>query len=78
MGLATVFKSFNPAEAQLVCSRLNAADIEAVVNHELAALSVGYTLATGGVIVQVADEDATAARELLEAEPLNPNELPSE
>lgn len=73
MALVTVFKSFNPAEAQLVRSRLDAADIQAVVNHELAALSMeGYSMTTGGVLVQVADEDADAARELLGAPPVEP------
>ncbi|MBI3418447.1 MAG: DUF2007 domain-containing protein [Verrucomicrobia bacterium] len=73
MALVTVFKSFNPAEAQLIRSRLDAADIDSVVNHELAGLSVGYTLATGGVLVQVAEEDADAARELIEAPPVEPD-----
>ena len=79
MGLVTVFSSFNPAEAQLVRSRLDAADIQAVVNHELAALSMeGYSMTTGGVLVQVADEDAAAARELLDAPSLNLDALPDE
>ena len=74
MGLVTVFKSFNPAEAQLIRSRLDAAEIQAVVNHELAALSMeGYSMTTGGVLVQVADEDAADARELLDAPPVEPD-----
>ena len=79
MPLVTVFQAFSPAEAQLVRSRLDAAGLEAVVNHELAALSMeGYSLTTGGILVQVAEEDAAAARELLEAGPPNPDELPHE
>ena len=70
MSLVTVFRAFSPAEAQLVRSRLDAANIPAVVNHELAALSMdGYSMATGGILVQVPEEEATAARELLDAAP---------
>ena len=70
MSLVTVFRAFSPAEAQLVRSRLAAANIPAVVNHELAALSMdGYSMATGGILVQVPEEEATAARELLDAAP---------
>ena len=70
MSLVTVFRAFSPAEAQLVRSRLDAANIPAVVNHELAALSMdGYSMATGGILVQVPEEEANAARELLDAPP---------
>ena len=38
MKLVTVFRSFSPAEAQLIRSRLDAAKFHAVVMHELSAL----------------------------------------
>jgi hypothetical protein len=66
MRLVTVFRAFSPAEAQLVRSRLEAAEIQAVVTHELAALSMeGYSMAAGGILVQVNDTDAEAARALI-------------
>ena len=64
----TVFTSFSPAEAQLVRSRLEAADFDAIVTHELAALSMdGYSMATGGILVQVPDDYAAEARALIES-----------
>lgn len=66
MALVTVFRTFNPAEARLICSRLEAAGFLAVVTHELAALSIeGYSMAAGGVLVQVNETDAEDARTLL-------------
>jgi len=66
MALVTVFRAFSPAEAQLARSRLEAAGIQALVTHELSALSMdGYSLATGGILVQVSETDAQDARELL-------------
>ena len=38
MSPVTVFQTFSPAEAQLVRSRLDAANIQAIVTHELSAL----------------------------------------
>ena len=69
MALVTVFTAFNPAEAQLVRSRLEAAQFHAVVTHELSALSMdGYALAAGGIQVQVPESEAAEAREFLTAE----------
>jgi len=54
MEFATVFQTFNPGEAQLVRSRLEAAGFAAQVTHELSALSMdGYSMATGGIRVEV-------------------------
>ena len=64
----TVFTTFSPAEAQLVRSRLEAAEFDAIVTHELAALSMdGYSMATGGILVQVPAEEAEDAKALLAA-----------
>ena len=74
MNLVTVFTAFNPAEAQLVRSQLEAANFLAVVKNELSALSMdGYALAAGGILVQVPEDQATDAREFLDA-PSAPSE----
>ena len=66
MNLVTIFTSFSPAEAQLVRARLEAAKFHAVVTHELSALSIeGYSMATGGICVQVPEAEVEDARELL-------------
>ena len=68
MKLVTVFTSFSPAEAQVIRSRLEASNFHAVVTHELSALSLdGYSMAAGGILVQVPEEEAANAKELLAA-----------
>jgi len=68
--LITVFRAFNPAAAQLVRSLLDAAQFHPVVMHELSALSLdGYAMAAGGILVQVPEEEAADAKELLDSEP---------
>ena len=70
MKLVTVYRTFSPADAQLVRSRLEAADLQATVMHELSALSMeGYSLSTGGICVQVPDDQAEEAREIIELPP---------
>src|ERR1041385_2136745 len=67
MPLVTVFCAFNPADAQLVRSRLEAAEFHPVVMHELSSLSLdGYAMAAGGILVQVPEEELADAREFLE------------
>jgi hypothetical protein len=64
----TVFRTFNLPEAQIIRSRLEAAGFMAEVIHELATLGTeGYSMATGGVKVQVPSEQAADARELIES-----------
>ena len=66
MQMITIFTAFNPAEAQLVRSRLEAAEFHPVVKNEISALSMeGYALATGGIQVQVPDVEAAEAKEFL-------------
>ena len=66
MSLVTIQTGFNPADAQLVRSRLEAAGFHAMVAHELSALSLdGYALAAGGILVQVPAEEAEEAKEFL-------------
>ena len=71
MKLVTIFKAFNPAEAELTRARLETAGFHAVVVGELAALTLeGYSLAAGGIRVQVLEDEAAEARELLDAGPV--------
>lgn len=68
MTLVTVYKAFSSADAQLIRSRLDAAGFHAVVQHELASLSMeGYSMAAGGIQVQVPDSEADEARALINA-----------
>lgn len=68
MNLVTVYRAFNPADAQLVRSRLEAAEFNVIVTHELASTNIdGYALAAGGILVQVPEAEAAEARELIEA-----------
>ena len=66
MALVTVYRTFSSADAHVVRSRLEASDLHATVNNELAALSMdGYSMATGGIEVQVPAEEVEEARELI-------------
>lgn len=68
MKLVTISTAFNPADAQLTRSRLDAAGFYAVVTNELSALSLdGYALAAGGIRVQVPESEAADAKEFLES-----------
>jgi hypothetical protein len=67
MKLITVYRTFSSADAQLIRSLLEASDLRAIVLHEGAALSMdGYSMATGGIEVQVPEEEAETAREIIE------------
>lgn len=67
MAIGTVYRAFNPADAHLVRSRLEAAGFHAFVTNELSALSMdGYALAAGGILVQVPEEETNEAREFLD------------
>jgi len=68
MELITIFKAFSPADAQLVRSRLEAAGFHPFVADELSALSIdGYSLAVGGIRVQVPETETADATEFLAA-----------
>jgi hypothetical protein len=75
MEFVTIYTAFNPADAQLVRSRLEAAGFHATVAHELSALSMdGYAMAVGGIRVHVPESEAANAKEFLDAEPAPPGE----
>ena len=64
----TIYTALNPADAQLVRSRLEAAGFHPFVVGETAALTMeGYTLATGGIRVQVPESEYVTAKEFLDA-----------
>lgn len=66
MELITVATAFNPAEAQLVRSRLDVAGFHPSVKNEISALSTeGYALSVGGIQVQVPESEAQEARDFL-------------
>jgi hypothetical protein len=69
MKLVTILNTFQPMEAQLIRSRLEAAGFHPEVVNELSAFSVeGYSMATGGIQVKVPEFELTDATELLAAE----------
>ena len=68
MNPVTLYKALNPADAQLVASRLEAAGFHPFVADEAAALGMeGYALAVGGIRVQVPESEFADAREFLDA-----------
>ncbi len=70
MDFSVIFTALNPAEAQLVRSRLEAAGFHPFVANENSALGTeGYALAVGGIRVQVPSAEAAEAREFLESTP---------
>ena len=67
MPIATVYSAFSSADAQLIRSMLEAAGLHPQVKNELSALSMdGYAMAAGGIQVQVLEEEAELARELIQ------------
>ena len=73
MELITVYQAFNPADAQLVRSRLEVAGFHPIVCNELSALSLdGYAIAAGGILVQVPQSEAEEVRGFLTAPPVEP------
>jgi hypothetical protein len=74
MKLVTVFQTFNPSEAQMQRSRLEAAGLDAVVKNELAAITTAAPMSTGGIQVQVPEDQAEAARALLSDPDLSADE----
>jgi hypothetical protein len=67
MELVTIFRTFSSAEAELVRSRLEAADFTVeLIQPDLSALNLeGYSMTTGGIQVQVPADQAEDARRLL-------------
>ncbi len=69
MDFVTVRICFNPAEAQLLASRLRAEGLNVFVHSENSAhLIEGYTLSAGGIRLQVPEDQVEDARLLLEVQ----------
>ncbi|HRI16864.1 MAG TPA: DUF2007 domain-containing protein [Verrucomicrobiota bacterium] len=74
MEWVTISKQFSPAEAELVRSRLEASGFLVSLKNLGAALAMdGYSLATGGIWVQVPEDQVADARQLIEDSPGSPD-----
>ncbi len=74
--MKTVFRFFNPIEAQMAVARLRAANIEAELQHELSGINIdGYAMASGGIGLLVPDDQSEDARKLIEAEQKGEGEI---
>jgi hypothetical protein len=68
MQLVTVSTAFNPADAQLTRSRLEAAGFHPFVKNEIAGMVFeGYVMGVGGIEVQVPGDEVEEARDFLES-----------
>ena len=68
--MKTIYTTFNPADAQLLWSELDAAGFEAEVCNETVSLALsGYALAAGGIDIRVPDDRADEAVAFLKALP---------
>lgn len=67
MDFATVFKTFNSAEANLIAAQLEAAGFEPTVLNELSTLTLGSPMADGGIRVQVPEAQFVDARALIDS-----------
>jgi hypothetical protein len=79
MKLVEVYKSFSPADAHLICSALQSAEIPARVMNEISSLSIeGYALASGGIRVVVPEDRFDEARAIIERteDPDQPSDSP--
>jgi hypothetical protein len=67
MELITIFTAFNPAETQLIRSRLEAAGFHPfIANENVSSWLAGFSTATT-LRVQVPEAEAVAARKFLDA-----------
>ena len=68
MELVTISTAFNPADAQLTRSRLEAAGFHPFVKNEIAGMVFeGYVMGVGGIQVQVPEDEVAEARVFLES-----------
>jgi hypothetical protein len=68
MDFVTVTMVLNPAEAELIRSRLEANGFLVNIKNEDAAFSFGYSPELGGLQIQVPEADAENARALLKSQ----------
>jgi hypothetical protein len=75
MKMVTISTAFNPADAEITRGRLEVAGFHPEIKNELSALSMeGYALTTGGILVQVPENEADEVREFLAAPDVPPSE----
>lgn len=75
MDIVTVFKTFNPVEAELIRSRLEVAGFDASIPNEFSSLNIeGGAIAAGGITVVVPSDQAEEARSLIASEENAPSE----
>lgn len=68
MELVTISTAFNPADAQLTRSRLEAAGFHPFIKNEIAGMVFeGYVMGVGGIQVQVPEDEAAEVKEFLES-----------
>ena len=67
MDFATVFTTFNSAEANLIAAQLEAAGFQPTVLNEFSSQTLGSAVFGGGIHVQVPESQSTDARELIES-----------
>lgn len=67
MKLVTISKEFKAVEADLKRARLEAAGFHAFVNSVSVASYLGTAIASGGILLQVPEEEADAAIEFLKS-----------
>jgi len=76
MDFATVFTTFNSAEANLVASQLEAAGFEPTILNEFATLTLAAPNTAGGIRVQVPEAQSVDARALLDSTINSPADSP--
>lgn len=74
MELVTVFSTLNPAEAELIRARLELAEFDVAIKNEDSAKAWGGGITSGGLYVQVPDDQAVDAKALLDS----PEEAPAD
>ena len=66
MNLVTIYRAFNLTEAQLIRSRLEAADFHPFLADEFSSQEMGgFSMSRQGVRVQVPEDEAADAKELI-------------
>ena len=69
MDFVTVRVCFNPAEAQLLASRLRAEGLNVFIHSEISAHCIeGYVMSAGGIRLQVPENEVEDARTLLQVQ----------
>jgi len=78
MKLVTIGRFFQPAEAHLLRARLEAAGFHPRLLHEDAALSMdGYSMAVGGILVQVPENESDEVKRFLQSSDTPPKDPPA-